>query len=107
MPSGTSKIKAIQFMDAMRGSPKPVLRCVRAREVSAKTRPGRWPREVKQCWHSARKGPERLQREGSLLEGVAMLPEKTLCSGKELLMETLEAAVPTRAKAEEQARVKA
>ena len=60
MPSGVRKTRVIWIMDAAKGALKPVLRYIRAQETPGRMRPGRWPREVQQCGHSAHRGLERL-----------------------------------------------
>ena len=86
-----------------------VQRYVHQQETSEEVRPGGWPTEVHRCLESARSGILRLQKEGPLPEGVALLPANTLSSSKDLpqLMEALEASVRSRARAQERAHVQA
>ena len=109
LPNGAPKTRAIQPMDAVRGSLKPLQRLVRRQEESLAIQPGGWPREVERCRQSGRKGLIALQREQSLPEGLAVSPADALYTGANLkrLTEALEAAAQTRARAEERARVRA
>ena len=49
LPSGAQKTRAIQLMDAVRGSLKPVQRHVRRQEESLAIQRGRLPQEVERC----------------------------------------------------------
>ena len=66
-------------------------------------------KEMQRCYVAAHNGILRLQKEGPLPEGIALLPADSLSTSKKLtrMMQALEASVRSRVRAEENERVQA